>query len=218
MELFESKDVFTTPKPEGLLEGVIHISTEKEDIVLDFFAGSATTAAVAHKMGRQWITVEQMDYLETVALERLKKVIGKRIATEDTLLGGLEYDKGGISDSVTWRGDGDFVYCELMRYNQIYIDRIQTAESSEELVMLYKDIAAGSFLKWYVNHRYSDNAVDDFIAIGQGENGLEKQKKCLVGLLNKNQLYVNLSEIDDEDFAVSKKDKALNQEFYGVLS
>jgi adenine-specific DNA-methyltransferase len=60
-----------------------------------------------------------------------------------------------------------------------------------------------------------EEAVNDFIEIGKSEKGLEKQKKVLTGLLNKNQLYVNISEINDEDFNVSEEDKKLNQSFYG---
>jgi adenine-specific DNA-methyltransferase len=60
-----------------------------------------------------------------------------------------------------------------------------------------------------------EEAINNFIEIGKSENGLEKQKKLLAELLNKNQLYVNLSEIDDEDFKVSEDDKKLNQSFYG---
>ena len=154
-----------------------------------------------------------MDYMETVTLERMKKVIGNNVA-EDGRISGLAYDTGGISDSVGWHGGGDFVYCELMRYDQIYVDRIQAAHSSEELVRLWRDIAQNSFLNWYVCPKKPDRAVSAFIAIGQSENGLGKQKKCLMDLLNKNQLYVNCSEIDDEEFAVSDKDKELNRKFY----
>ena len=216
MKLFETKDVFSTPKPEGLLERIIHISTKKDEIVLDFFAGSATTAAAAHKMGRQWIAVEQLNYMETTTLPRLIKVIGNRVATAEGIFEQLDYDTGGISESVNWQGGGDFMYCELMQYNECYIDRIQAAQSSEELVRLWCDIAQNSFLNWYVNPETPEDAVDDFIAIGKSENGPEKQKRCLIDLLNKNQLYVNLSEIDDEDFAVSDADKQLNKQFYGT--
>ena len=66
-----------------------------------------------------------------------------------------------------------------------------------------------------MNHEVPDEAVADFMAIGQGEGGLAKQKQLLTELLNKNQLYVNLSEIDDADFGVSAEDKALNRAFYG---
>jgi adenine-specific DNA-methyltransferase len=76
-------------------------------------------------------------------------------------------------------------------------------------------MAEGSFLNWYVSPAMPDEAIEDFEAIGKGENGLEKQKRLLAGLLDKNQLYVNLSEIDDAHFKVSEKDKTLNKAFYG---
>ncbi len=210
--IFGSVNTFDTPKPEGLIKQIIEISTEEGDIVLDFFAGSATTAAVAHKMNRQWITIEQMDYVQTITLERLKKVVGRRVQKDDEE---IEYDAGGISESVNWKGGGDFVYCELMQYNEAYMDKIQTAQSSKEFVELWRDIAENSFLNWYVNPEIPEDAVNDFIAIGEGENGLKKQKKLLMELLDKNQLYVHLSEIDDAEFGVSVEDKELNEEFYG---
>ena len=186
-----------------------------ETLFLTFFAGSATTAAVAHKMNRQWITIEQMDYVETITMERLKKVVGKKVKAEGKLIEEIDYDAGGISESVNWQGGGDFIYCELMPYNQIFIDKIQAAQSSEELVTLWQNIAENSFLNWYVSPEMPEDAVEDFIAIGQAKNGLDKQKKCLAKLLDKNQLYVNLSEIEDEDFSVSEEDKGLNKQFYG---
>ena len=214
-DIFKNKKAFTNPKPERLLQHIIHISSKEDDIVLDFFAGSATTAAVAHKMNRQWITVEQMDYVETITVERMKKVIGKKIQKEGTLLEEIEYDTGGVSESVNWHGGGDFIYCELMQYNEVYMDKIQAAQSSKELIALWRDIAENSFLNWYVNPEVPEDAVNDFIAIGEGENGVSKQKKLLVELLDKNQLYVNLSEIDDGEFGISAEDKELNEEFYG---
>jgi len=72
-----NKSNFTAPKPEDLIKFIIEISTQPGDIVLDYHLGSGTTAAVAHKMGRQYIGIEQMDYVETIAVERLKKVIGQ---------------------------------------------------------------------------------------------------------------------------------------------
>ncbi len=200
VELFGSK-AFSYPKNELLMQRVIEYTTEEGDIVLDFHLGSGTTAAVAHKMGRQYIGIEQMDYAETLPVERLNKVIAG--------------EQGGISKSVNWQGGGDFVYCELMQYNEAYMDKIQAAQSSKELVELWRDIAENSFLNWYVNPEMPEDAVDTFIAIGEGENGVSKQKKLLVELLDKNQLYVNLSEIDDAVFGVSEEDKELNEAFYG---
>ena len=148
-------------------------------------------------MGRQYIGIEQMDYAETLPIERLKKVIAG--------------EQGGISETVNWQGGGDFIYCELLQYNQAYIDKIQTAQSSEALVALWQDIAENSFLNWYVNEEIPQDAVKDFIAI----DDVEKQKHLLAELLDKNQLYVNLSEIADADFEVSAEDKELNGAFYG---
>ncbi len=158
---------------------------------------------------------QEMDYVETITLERLQKVVEKRIKVENKLSEEIEYDTGGISKSVAWKGGGDFVYCEVMQYNEAYMDKIQAAQSSKELVALWRDIAENSFLNWYVNPEIPEDAVNDFIAIGEGENGVSKQKKLLVELLDKNQLYVNLSEIDDEEFGISAGDKELNEEFYG---
>ena len=213
VELFGSK-VFAYPKTELLIQRIIDYTTREGDIVLDFHLGSGTTCAVAHKMRRQYIGIEQMDYIEEITVERLKKVIGKKVKNARELLEEIEYDTGGVSKSVRWQGGGNFVYCELMKYNETWMDKIQAGQSSEELVELWEDIAKNSFLNWYVSPETPEDAVDDFISVGKGENGLEKQKKLLAELLNKNQLYVNLSEIDDEAFAVSEEDKTVNKDFY----
>ena len=196
VEIFGRK-AFSYPKNELLMQRIIEYTTKETDIVLDFHLGSGTTAAVAHKMGRQYIGIEQMDYAETLPVERLNKVIAG--------------EQGGISKSVNWQGDGNFIYCELMQYNQAYMDKIQSTQSAEELITLWQDIAENSFLNWHVNPKIPEEAVKDFIAI----DGVEKQKNLLAELLDKNQLYVNLSEIEDADFEVSDTDKALNKAFYG---
>jgi len=202
-------------KPERLLRRLIEMGTDNpNDIVLDFYLGSGTTAAVAHKMGRQYIGVEQLDYGKNDSVIRLQNVIGKR--KKDSLIEEYkDYDKSVISKAVNWQGGGDFIYCELMKYNEAFMDKIQSAKSFEELLKILKDIAKNSFLNWYMNPEMPEEAVNNFMEIGRSENGLEKQKKLLAELLNKNQLYVNLSEIDDEDFKVNEDDKKLNQSFYG---
>jgi adenine-specific DNA-methyltransferase len=83
-DLFENINEFATPKPEEVIKKIIQISTQPHDIILDFHLGSGTTAAVAHKMNRQYIGIEQMDYIETIAVERMKKVIGKVIKRKIT--------------------------------------------------------------------------------------------------------------------------------------
>jgi adenine-specific DNA-methyltransferase len=188
-------------KPEKLIENVLTLATESKDIVLDFFVGSGTTAAVAHKMGRQYIGIEQLDYGKNDSITRLRNVV--------------KGDASGISKSIKWQGGGEFVSCELTKYNEAFMERIEAAKTSKKLLTIWEEMAAGSFLNWYVNPRVPEDAIKDFEAIGKDEDGLANQKRLLAELLDKNQLYVNLSEIDDAQFKVSAEDKALNKAFYG---
>ena len=190
------EDIFAFPKPTALLKEIILGATffkkDKDAIILDFHAGSGTTAHAVLELNkedngnRKFILLEQMDYVENVTVPRVEKVMKKE-------------------------NIGDFVYCELMPYNQAYMDKIQAAQSSEELIALWRDIAENAFLNWYANPEMPEEAVNDFIAI----DDVEKQKHLLAELLDKNQLYVNLSEIEDADFGVSAEDKVLNKAFYG---
>lgn len=100
LQLFEESTVFDTPKPEELLRRIIEIATNPGDLVLDSFAGSGTTGAVAHKMGRRWIMVELGEHCHTHIIPRLRKVIDGE-------------DQGGISKAVNWQGGGGFRYCRL---------------------------------------------------------------------------------------------------------
>ena len=195
-ELFGRK-AFSYPKNELLMQRIIEYTTKEGDIVLDFYLGSGTTAAVAHKMNRQWIAVEQMDYVRKGSMERMKKVIAG--------------EQGGVSKSVKWKGGGDFIYCELRQYNEAFMERIQSAEYSEELFDILDEMSSESFLNWYINPKFPEEAADYFIAI----DDVDKQKQLLAELLDKNQLYVHLSEIEDEKFEVSEPDKVLNRDFYG---
>src|SRR5699024_9942272 len=128
----KKNDVFSNPKPELLLKNIILSSTNENDIVLDYHLGSGTTMAVAHKMNRQYIGIEQMDYIETVAVERLKKVI--------------EGEQGGISKAVNWQGGGSFTYFELKKYNQTFIEQIASANSATELLQIWEQMKTHSFL------------------------------------------------------------------------
>lgn len=98
--LFPGLVSFGTPKPERLLERVLRISTSPGDLVLDSFAGSGTTGAVAHKMGRRWIMVELGDHCHTLIIPRLRKVIDGS-------------DDGGVTETVDWKGGGGFRYFRL---------------------------------------------------------------------------------------------------------
>jgi adenine-specific DNA-methyltransferase len=98
--LFGKVDAFATPKPERLVRRILHIATNQGDLVLDSFAGSGTTAAVAHKMGRRWITIELGEHCHTHIIPRMKKVIDGE-------------DQGGITEAVGWQGGGGFRYYRL---------------------------------------------------------------------------------------------------------
>jgi adenine-specific DNA-methyltransferase len=98
--IFGRDAIFSTPKPERLLERIIHISTNPGDLVLDSFAGSGTTGAVAHKMGRRWIMAELGDHAVTHIVPRLKKVVDGE-------------DKGGVTEAAGWQGGGGFRFFRL---------------------------------------------------------------------------------------------------------
>ena len=191
-KLFDEK-LFSTPKPEKLVQYLLNIATFQGDIVLDFFMGSGTTAAVAHKMNRQYIGIEQMDYIETIAVERLKKVIAG--------------EQGGISKDVDWQGGGAFVYCELKNDSQEFKSKIQEASSTEELTELLKLAKQSSFLSYRVDPKKLKET--EFKQLS-----LAGQKQILSEIIDNNNLYVNLSDIDDVTYRISENDKKINKEFY----
>jgi len=203
------KKEFSYPKSIYAVLDIIKITTDKDDIIVDFFAGSGTTGHAVIELNkedggnRKYILVEQLDEHIKICMQRIQKVIENN----------QNENKGDLFKGRN--NNENFIYCELMKYNEAYMDKIQAAETSKELIELWKEIAENSFLNWYVNPEMPEEAVNDFMEIGKSENGLDKQKKLLAELLNKNQLYVNLSEIDDADFAVSEEDKKLNRSFYG---
>lgn len=110
IKLLFGEKIFKNPKPEALIKRIIEISTQEGDLVMDFFAGSGTTLAVAMKMKRQFIGIEQMDYIESITKERLKKVVAG--------------EQGGISKAVDWQGGGSFIYAELMPLNAVYKEKL----------------------------------------------------------------------------------------------
>ncbi len=186
---------FRTQKPEGLLRRIINSATDEGDIVLDFFSGSGTTAAVSHKMGRQYITLEQIDEQIEILKNRLNSVV--------------QGEQEGISSLVQWNGGGDFIYMELAKWNDEWVEKIQKAKNDKELLEFWHSMKESAFLSFKIKPKTIDANIKDFIQLS-----LENKKKFLMECLDKNQLYVNLSEIDDKEYRVSKDDKALNQDFY----
>lgn len=192
-------DVFATPKPERLLKRILHIGSNPGDLVVDFFAGSGTTGAVALKMGRCFALVEQMDHLDTITVPRLEKAIAG--------------EQGGISDEVGWQGGGDFMYCELLQWNERYVQRIECATSTDELWALWQEMQDHAFLSYKVDVAVVNEHAADF-----SDLTLDEQKVFLLEVLDHNALYVNLSEIDDAQYGVSEEDKHLNSQFYGMIT
>ena len=210
IELFGEK-TFSYPKNELLLSRIIECTTAPNDLVLDFHLGSGTTAAVAHKMGRRYIGVEQMDYIEEITVERLKKVIGRKVLKPGAMFEEPEYDQGGISKAVSWQGGGSFVYCELLRANQTFIDRIQVAHADAELDAVWQEMLECAFLSYRLDPKTFDANADNFAALPFAD-----RQRFLIEVLDKNMLYVPYSEIDDETYAVSAEDKALNRRFFSM--
>ena len=192
-ELFGDR-VFTFAKPEKLIQNLISISSSKGDIVLDYHLGSGTAAAVAHKMNRQYIGIEQMDYIETVSVERLKKVIAG--------------EQGGVSKDVNWSGGGSFVYAEIKNDAQDFKNSIFEATTTEELLELFEIAKKSSFLSYRIDPKKLKASEFEKLSLAE-------QKQILSEIIDNNNLYVNYSDIDDRDYGISAEDKKLNHAFYG---
>ena len=190
------KNGFPYPKSLYTVLDALKIMTDKNDIVLDFFAGSGTTAhavlALNEEDGgdRKFILVEQLEEHADICHKRVQKVLAANNSKES------------------------FVCCELAPYNESFMKKIQAAKSSESLLEIWREMAENSFLNWYVNHKIPADAESDFIAVGK-DKGLDAQKRLLCCLLDKNQLYVNLSEMDDSRYNIGEADKRLNRDFQG---
>lgn len=180
-------------KPERLLQRIIEMNSEKNDIILDFFAGSGTTGAVAHKMNRQYILVEQMDYIHDLPEQRLINVING--------------DNTGISRDVNWKGGGSFVYVELLEWNYKYIKELESAKTKIDIKKIKFKIEKEAFYKYQINTTKFDNKEFDKLSE-------KEQKEVLIDVLDMNHLYVNIDSINDATFTVSREDKELNKKFY----
>ena len=195
-KLLNPDDAVKGQKSEKLLERILRAHTSKGDIVLDFFGGTGTTAAVAHKMGRKYIVCEQLDKHIDIELRRLNKVI----------LG----EQSGISKRNNWQGGGSFVYCELAKLNQNYVEKIESATTDAELIALLEEILGTDFISCKVNPAQIKENAKSF-----EELTVDDKKRFLMELLDKNQLYVNYCDIDDEKYHISEEDKAFTKSFYG---
>lgn len=180
-------------KPEQLIKRIIDMVTQPKDIILDYHLGSGTTAAVAHKMGRQYIGVEQLFYGENDPTVRLKNVIGG--------------DSSGISKSVEWQGGGSFVYAEIMNNSNDFRERVTKAKVDSEYISLFNEASLSSFLSYRVDP--SKMKEIEFRKLSSSE-----KRQLLLELIDNNTLYVNYEDINDPIFKVSQEDKRHNKEFY----
>ena len=182
-------------KSEKMLKRIIDLVTNEGDIVLDFFLGSGSTAAVSHKMGRQYIGIEQLDYGGNSAVIRLKNVING--------------DTSGISRAVNWEGGGSFIYGELKNLNEHFIQLIIDAENSENLLEIWENMKEHAFLSYKIEPKDLDENIQDFT-----ELSFDDQKNLLINILDMNELYVNYSEIKDKQYNINDAEIDLNNQFY----
>ena len=170
---------------------VLKIMTSERDIVIDFFAGSGTTAHAALDLNkedggsRQFILVEQLDMHVDTCLERIEKVI-----SNENL-------------------DSSFVSVELAEWNQKWVKEIKQAKTAKEIQSLWEKIKTHSFLSYKVDVKEVDKNAKEF-----SDLSIENKKKFLLDCLDANHLYINYSEIDDEDYGMKEVDKQLSRSFY----
>ena len=197
-KLLNREDEVKGQKSEKLIERIIKAHTDPGDIVMDFFGGTGTTAAVALKTGRRFIVCEQLDKHIDICKRRLQKVI--------------EGEQTGISRKNDWQGGGSFVYCELKKLNQNFVDCIESANTDQELISIWDNMQKSGFISCKVNPKDINTESTDFISLSTVD-----KKMLLMELLDKNQLYVNYCDIDDETFNVSDNDKTFTKNFYGEI-
>lgn len=182
-------------KPEKLLGRIMELCTNEGDLVLDFFAGSGTTGGAAMKMGRQFILVDQMDYTETTTRQRLINTING--------------DSHGISKTYNWQGGGSFVYCKLAELNEKFITQIEKCNTCEESVAILDRILNTGYVNDNADFREIHKSMDEFRNLS-----LDDQKTLMCKLVDKNMLYVNLSDMEDSEFGITNEEKEFNRSFF----
>jgi len=188
------RNEFSYPKSLYAITDTLKIMSGKNDIILDFHAGSGTTGHAAlwlnkkDEGNRQFILVEQLEGHLKICNERNQKV--------------LNHDNSPDS----------FIYFELKKYNQTFIDEIEVAKDSKTLLQIWEQLKEKSFLNYNVDIKNQQEKIDDFKKLA-----LDEQKSHLCQLLDKNQLYVNLPSLNDKEFTCSAEEKKLTNGFYKVL-
>ncbi len=184
-------------KPEIYIKYLLDIFTKENDLVFDCYFGTGTTGAVAMKMGRRFIGIEQLDSHIELAKTRLKNVI--------------DGDETGISKAVGFKGGGSFTYFELKKLNEELIDDIKKAKNKKGLMTIFNKIINTGFMNYYVDIEKLKKLIES-----SDDKKINDIKKLLIEILDKNQLYVNYEDMDDSDFKVSDSDKKFTKSFYNV--
>ena len=187
----EVKKVFSYPKPVKLIKHLLKIVDNKNAIVLDFFAGSGTTAHATLDLNKEdggnrlFVLIEQMDYIESLTVERMKR------ATKH-----FNFNSG-------------FVYLELLELNQMFISRIKKAKGKAQLIDIWKEMLEKAFL----GYRSSDSKLIETKTIEKlSETDL---KKFLLDAIDNNMLYVPVTEVEDTDYGVDSVTLEYNKQFFG---
>lgn len=184
---------FSFPKSLYTIIDTLKLLTGPNDLVLDFFAGSGTTGHAVLELNkedggkRQFIMVEQLSEHINVCNKRIKKV--------------LELNNSNFS----------FIYFELKKYNQAFIEQIEEAKDTQALLQIWEQMKAKSFFKYSVDLQKFQKKIEEFKQLS-----LKQQKEILCELLDKNQLYINLSSLNDADFACSEEEKKVTRDFYQI--
>ena len=184
-------------KPERLIQRVFDLHARQGDLVMDFFLGSGTSAAVAHKMGLRYIGIEQLNYDENDSITRVKSVI--------------DGDTTGISKSLNWQGGGSFIVCELAKENASFVENIQKAKDSKQMIQLWDEISQSAFISHKVDAIRLSNEIETFKSLS-----LNEQKKILLEILDMNALYINIGDLHDSSGKIPSDVIAINEEFYGL--
>lgn len=196
-KLLNKDDDVKGQKSEKLLERIIKAHTVEDDIILDFFGGTGTTAAAALKMKRKFILCEQIDKHLDISLRRLSKVI--------------EGEQSGISKRYNWHGGESFVYMELAEKNEQAVRLISTCKNGEELISIFDKLCSKYFLHYNVRIKEFREEVktDRFQSLS-----LKEQKEMFCRMLDLNQLYINADDRYDDNSGLSTNDIAITKDFY----
>lgn len=184
---------FTNSKPESVVAFFIRAMTDENDLVLDYFMGSGTTAVTAHKMKRRYIGIEQMGYIDDTSINRLRAAISG--------------EQGGVSAQFNWSGGGSFVYASIMNNANKFRKRVEMAKNDIDYIDLLKEATASSFLSYRVDPKKLNE--DEFRKLSFAE-----KRRLLLELIDNNTLYVNYEDINDPSFKISEKDKEFNKKLY----